>query len=149
MVETIYYELEWRGPFSVDEVCTSEKGKGVYQIYGLHPVFGPDSLLYIGMTKDNFSSRFSQHKEWLEEEPSNIQIFLGELVEGYDDSIIGRAEQLLIYQCSPPYNSSNINSCNFLEKEEVVLNLKKRNQLPTAVSSLYLKKQYTFQTRDL
>ena len=36
---------------------------GIYQVTGYHPVFGDDSLLYIGKAQDQtFGERFEQHK---------------------------------------------------------------------------------------
>jgi len=43
----------WDGPHTYDEALTRNTAPvdtGLYQIYGTHGVFGPESILYIGMT---------------------------------------------------------------------------------------------------
>ena len=108
-------KIVWDGPFSVDEACelNSKNDFGIYQIYGQHPVFGRDSLLYIGKTED-FGERFHKHKQrWLSEE-SDVSIRVGRLELPESDAsnssdLIHAAEKLLIYNHAPPYNTHHIN----------------------------------------
>jgi hypothetical protein len=92
---------------------------GVYQVTGYHPVFGDNSLLYIGMTRDqNFSTRFGQHEDWLERE-WGVKVYVGR-VDKIDDedeidyngnrwrAVVFNSEALLIYYHSPPYNCKHI-----------------------------------------
>ncbi len=47
--------IDWENNFSVDKVIKDRSGKddcGIYQIYWKHPIYGPDSLLYIGIATD-------------------------------------------------------------------------------------------------
>ncbi len=65
--------IEWEKLKKWDDVFEKDdenKDSGLYQITGHHPVFGDDSLLYIGMAKETFSERFKQpgRREWLEQE---------------------------------------------------------------------------------
>ncbi len=65
--------VEWQGTFSIEEVLIlndENDDYGLYQIYGCHVIFGSDSLLYIGMARDQtFGQRLGQHDaEWLCEE---------------------------------------------------------------------------------
>lgn len=158
---TKYYEVKWEGPYKLEEVLAEEevsrsnenkvlKSRGVYQIYGVHPVFGPNSLLYIGrVTEGSFSSRFYQHNSWLKDEPSSLNIYFGVLgnesgkaAEPEIDQI-KRVEALLIYHTSPPYNSSGINTYHpQIEFEEVVVNLGNRGRIASSVSSRFLELQY-------
>lgn len=62
------YHAYWKGPFTAR--YNEETGRyaidlpvgvgdrhGLYAIYGFHPVYGPDALLYIGMTAEGESMR--------------------------------------------------------------------------------------------
>ena len=108
----------WEGPFTPDEVLKRESpdDRGVYQNIGVHLVFGPGSLLYVGSaSKQTFAQRFQQHiKNGLESE-SEIQIRLGTIATGdrppssdEHSRLICEVEALTIYWHSPPYNSRNI-----------------------------------------
>ncbi len=54
-------DIWWEGPFDQDEIIDNDIDKnfydntadkiGLYQIYGTHPLYGNDVLLYIGRTK--------------------------------------------------------------------------------------------------
>src|SRR5690606_22253171 len=121
---------------------------GLYQIYGTHSVFGPDTLLYIGKSaKQFFGTRFSQHIGWFQNEPSDLRIYVGRLggtQQPTDDAWceeIDCAEKLLIYSCSPPYNSQNLNSIGE-GKNTIVLNFGRRNRLPAVVSTLYTESDF-------
>ncbi len=101
------------------------KGVGLYQITGYHPVFGDDSLLYIGMAGKKeareFKNRFIEHTEWLNKE-YDLKVYIGKISEINDvlvkgkkttdelREIIHEAEKLLIYFHSPPYNSREISN---------------------------------------
>lgn len=113
MSERQLVQVRWSGPYSVQEVIDDRhraKGKGVYQLYGQHVVFGPGSLLYVGMTEgQTFGTRFTQHRRWLEYESDDVEVRLG-VVEGAEDDekLIADVEALTIWWHSPPYNSKNI-----------------------------------------
>jgi len=140
----------WEGPFQLPEIENKTVGDdknedyGIYQIYGTHPVYGNNVLLYIGKAdKQTFSTRLNQEQHWWSnQDAKNIQIYLGRLIgETVDEekwsNMIGRAEQLLIYSHRPAHNSSNINSLN---QENVkgthVLNWNVFNNLLPEVSSM-------------
>jgi hypothetical protein len=113
-VEHQLVQVDWEGPFSIDQIVTGDLDlagrKGMYQVYGHHVVFGPGSLLYVGMTnKQIFRTRFKQHfVRWLQHE-SDVQIRLGILHdEGAMMQLLPEVEALTIWWHSPPYNSKNI-----------------------------------------
>jgi len=64
MMETIIH-IEWEGPYSLNQLNTLKdlrKDRGLYQIYGHHPVYGSNVLLYIGQTSGRtFGERIEQH----------------------------------------------------------------------------------------
>ncbi len=148
-------EIKWEGPCSIEEVINKAPKAGsdcgVYQIYGTHNIFGPNSLLYIGKAPDSFRDRISGHQEdWIGWEASEVQVYLGRL-GGVDtmpkdrwhewEKKIDRAERLLIYYCSPPYNSSGKKSHGITEPT-IVFNYGRRNCLPMEVSTLYEESNY-------
>jgi GNAT superfamily N-acetyltransferase len=122
-------EIEWEGPFEVEEVINemTDEGKspeydgndyGLYQIYGEHILCGKDTLLYIGKAPEQtFAVRFLQHKEWLDDE-SGIQVYIGRIYDPERHSENDRwmsweedvdtAERIMIYKYSPNYNSRSL-----------------------------------------
>jgi hypothetical protein len=60
-------EINWQGPLKIEETekLNTNIDFGIYQIYGTHNIFGPNSLLYIGKACDQyFSTRLLQHKQY-------------------------------------------------------------------------------------
>ncbi len=120
-MEEYLVEIDWTrvGKSDCVDGLTEENDYGLYEIAGYHPVFGDDSLLYIGMTQDQtFSERFMQHKSWLKDE-WDITVYVGRIrsIDGKDSqdfhgnlwrSVVEDAEALLIYFHAPPYNSRSI-----------------------------------------
>ena len=102
----------WTGPFSLDEILKENviNGKGLYQIYGTHLIYGRNVLLYIGQTEVSFLERFQKHKsEWIKFEFDNVQIYSGEIIKSNDlNEDLKNAEKLLLYFCAPAYNSNSI-----------------------------------------
>jgi hypothetical protein len=122
------FTFEWSGPFTRDEVIERMRHAGtaplyddgedygLYQIYGTHILFGPESLLYVGKaTEQTFSQRFRQHRAWLDAE-APVHVYLGRTyVPGRHDgpasswaADVAMAERVIIYKYSPPYNSSSV-----------------------------------------
>ena len=143
-------EIEWEGPLPMKYVETKLNRAwdcGVYQIYGTHTIFGPDSLLYIGKARDCFAERIPAHIEWTDWESRPVRVYVGRLGggKGTEDmgdksrwgewtTMINAAEKLLIYYTSPPYNSSGIRNLS-LVTPTLVINYKHRNRLPYAVTN--------------
>lgn len=122
-------KIEWDGPFSLKEVVEKMddagqppdyegKDYGLYQIYGKHILCGKNTLLYIGKAiGETFSSRFKQHRKWLDNE-EDIQIYLGRIYDPEKHSKednweswrkdVEIAEKILIYRYSPNYNARQI-----------------------------------------
>lgn len=143
-------EILWEGPYSLKEVkgFKNESDYGLYQIYGTHPVNGATNLLYIGQANfQTLGGRISQHEGWLDWESSDVKIYVGRIggtkeinLKTWEDQI-NKAERLLIYYCSPPYNSSNINDFGAIQNT-LVFNFGKKNLLPYEVSSLYMESSF-------
>lgn len=110
--------IQWEGPSTLDNISELDnqlRDYGVYQVYGHHPTYGPNSLLYIGQAnQQTFYKRLSQ-EDW-ELEECDFAFFVERLadVEQLSEDIwsqrIEFAERLLIYAHSPSYNSSGLQS---------------------------------------
>jgi len=128
--------IEWDGPYNISDIGyveekedyiksefnknidTEDSDRGIYQVYGYHPVYGDNVLLYIGKTcKQTFAKRLSQEGWEYNQDYKNIQFYVGRLfsvneeaIPSYDewDILIDKAERMLIYAHKPAQNSSNI-----------------------------------------
>lgn len=143
-------EIKWDGPF--DERTISDKydktDRGLYQIYGTHEIYGPDTLLYIGMCwEQKFSQRLNQHKnEWFKWLSSDASIYIGRVNKDLDGSAeikiskeqVEELEKMLIYFCTPPYNSQHI--YDFKPKFDLLLlNYKRKKMLPYCLTTEIVK----------
>lgn len=110
--------IDWDGPFSLQQLkslCDARTDVGVYQIYGAHPIYGADVLLYIGKTEEQtFGVRIEQENWGRNSDEANVKIYIGRLAGSETPDAmqwkreIGLAEQLLIYAHSPARNSKNL-----------------------------------------
>jgi len=124
-------EIVWTGPYTEGNIADLKKNTdyGLYQIYGTHQIFGTDSLLYIGKSSEQlFADRLHQHYNWLTLEQSKTVIYVGQfgscsgITNDNDWSYeINIAEKLLVYHCSPPYNSQFINSVDYGTDENIAV----------------------------
>ena len=76
--------IEWKNePFDfkvIKEFCTP-RDYGLYQIYGHHPAYGQDVLLYIGKAQDqNFGVRLDRRWEFDQSCARPTSIRLGRIV---------------------------------------------------------------------
>lgn len=113
--------IDWDGPYNYDEAVKLKDHNidyGVYQIYGTHPLYGSNILLYIGQANSQtFGVRLSQ-EAWRssDADPSDLKVYVGRLA-GYgatpsnDEwaSQITIAERMLIFAHWPAGNSSGLN----------------------------------------
>ncbi len=134
-------EIKWEFSGNQTHELNSGNDYDIYQVYGTHAVLGSDCLLYIGRATDQtFNRRFQQHEDWIVKEHSNLTFYFGRLggiSKPTDEQWtveIDKAERLLIYNCSPPYNTQSISSYGDI-KNTIVLNFGKRHRLPFEVSS--------------
>jgi len=143
-MKTIY--IEWEGPYSLYDIGYDEKSNkahpyilknavlnnerkdfGIYQIYGFHPVYGANQLLYIGKAEDQtFAKRISQEEWEYNYDYKNIEIYVGRIYntesadplnsDGVWSQAIDDAESMLIYVHEPARNASNILNVSKNEK---------------------------------
>jgi len=124
--------IEWDGPFNLFDIGYNENEEryslteettlnnekvdyGVYQVYGCHPIYGNDVLLYIGKAeRQTFARRLSQESWEYNTDFKNIKFYVGRLfdreqvTEDEWDNLISIAERMLIFAHAPARNSSNI-----------------------------------------
>ena len=113
--------IDWTGPHTYDHAAqlrNSENDYGIYQIYGTHPLYGADVLLYIGKAdQQTFGVRLSQ-EAWraTNSDSSGLSVYVGRL-GGYGvtpsneewSRQIAFAERMLIVAHWPAGNSSGLN----------------------------------------
>lgn len=125
-------QITWDGPYSLEQLDNGDEhlgtSIGVYQIYGKHPIYGSNVLLYIGKTvKQSFSKRIKQEEHWWDNsDMRNVQIYTGRLFSKLQEEHliddITLAEQILINTHLPAHNSSNINTIS--RQEEILKKIK-------------------------
>lgn len=148
--ETLY-DVYWEGPFAWDKRKGQVKLYHVlYQIYGQHPVYGSNVLLYIGRTEKGME-RLNQHDSWVWDECDEMTFrvaSLGEFTswkewnesEHYDPAkpaIVEKIEAILIHAHSPAYNAANKSSAKGKSKGIRVFNSGRFGQLLPEVSYKY------------
>lgn len=117
----MHIHINWEGPYTYEKALQfrNENGDyGVYQIYGTHPVYGRDVLIYIGKADyQTFGKRLSQ-EQWrtTNSDSSALNVYIGKL-GGYGGTPsneewsrqISAAERMLIVAHWPAGNSSGLN----------------------------------------
>ena len=149
----IIYELHWEGPFSKKELKSYAKVEKesaniwkLYAIYDDHPLYGKDSLCYIGKAVDqSVLKRASQH-DWWEEKIYVASIWEFESWQksgdwSYEDAktdseIVSKLEELLIFALTPAYNKRNKSSAKF-SRQSRIFNTGNLGDLPAEVSGWY------------
>lgn len=152
--------IYWDGPFSHDELSkvNSKLDYGLYAVYGHHPLYASDKLIYIGKTEQQtFASRLKDRGVVIGfADPKNTKIYLGRI---YKDSIfldqdaaknnvendINLAEKLLIFFLRPSNNSSNINSHGLKQNNIRIFNYGSYRDLPIELSSKRIKEEEEYQ----
>lgn len=134
--------IDWQGPFSLEQALQlqAETDYGLYQYYGEHPIYGQNTLLYLGSaTKQSLGKRLSQHN-WHLWSATPVEIYVGRLCTDKPIEItVARqklclAESILLFSHSPGFNTSNLNSIGHKGDDVRVLNWGKRKSLFPEVS---------------
>ncbi|TVY04472.1 hypothetical protein FPZ45_02510 [Cohnella terricola] len=145
--QQLIIHIDWDGPYSLDQINSltdNKTEKGVYQVYGTHPVYGKDVLLYIGKTGgQTFGKRILQEKWDNTNNYGDIKIHVGRLAGSVTPSNdiwlqeIDLAERLLIYAHKPAFNSMSLQTVPHHDLCNVhILNWGLFNQLMPEVSGL-------------
>jgi hypothetical protein len=119
-MKEIIYDVFWEGPFEWEKRHPYLKKYHVmYSIEGSHPVYGRNTLLYIGRTDVGMSNRLSYHDEWVDDEPDPVSVRVASIGEFTDwktweklshypkanPEIVTKVEALLIFAHQPAYNT--------------------------------------------
>lgn len=90
---------------------------GLYCLYGAHPSYGREVLLYIGMTEGSFRARLSKHLEgrfWYHE---NLSYSLGTLDKAeWCDSELKICESILIAANKPVLNRQSVDAASAVKE---------------------------------
>jgi hypothetical protein len=139
----MWKEHEWNDKVFTD--FNTEKDYGIYQIYGDHPVYGENILLYIGKAnQQNYSTRLSEHSDLFASHLYNLRrVHLSYFCE-IDDikkenwgEAIDMAEKILINAHMPVYNAQNIKGLLPVDTPDILIcNWGERGRLLPEVSSL-------------
>jgi hypothetical protein len=85
-IQPLLIHVQWEGPktWKQKNKLDGPKDYGVYQFYGCHPVYGVDTLLYIGKaSKQTFAMRLKQETDWMSHQDfEGLKIYIGRL-SGY------------------------------------------------------------------
>lgn len=152
MIDEEGFDVYWEGPFGFDELEKSDEHKNIilYAIYGTHPLYGRNVLLYIGTTDNLITTRLSQHAWWIGGEPDPCGVYMASIgkfssweasrqIEEYDrldTETTKKNEALLIYSHQPIYNQRNKKSA-LSAKNIRIFNTNKRGMLMGEVRGLY------------
>ena len=111
--------VEWEGPFPIEET-KQIGGRGLYQIYGHHFIYGSGILLYIGQTtKQTLGERVTQQyadwklgTPWYQEDNDEVFVRVGRIDYSGEDfeKVLKDVEAYEIFCHSPPYNGEHISS---------------------------------------
>ena len=139
--------LNWSGPFSLKEAKEAQcsEALGLYQYVGMHHIYGPDSLLYLGKASANYIKYRLENRnlELYSSLPTTVYVLIGKvrsdspLSEEQLKLPIELAEELLIFSHSPPWNSQNItgvDEAKFAKHNPHVFNWGARGRLLPEVS---------------
>lgn len=117
MIEQIYV-AHWEGPFDWDDHANHVAPEHVlYALYGAHPLYGRDVLLYIGKAENGAGQRLPDH-EWVDDEYDKVTVRLasvGKFIDWNDwedneryprasATITSAVEALIILANQPVYN---------------------------------------------
>lgn len=144
-MEELIIHLEWSGPYKLsqlNDICNESTDYGVYQVYGAHPIYGSNVLLYIGKADvQTFGVRIKEEGWEYNQDPDNVQIYIGRLAGNSTPSDekwskeIELAEKLLIFTHKPAFNSQYIKSLPDKELQNIhVLNWSNSRDLMPEVS---------------
>ncbi|MGH0437569.1 hypothetical protein ACQVOM_25725 [Bacillus basilensis] len=145
--KTSLIQILWDGPYSITDLVklkNEETDYGIYQVYGNHPIYGNDVLLYIGKADcQTLGKRISQENWPDTNDSNNTKIYVGRFYGSKNPTQtewsveIDLAERLLIYVHKPAYNSKSISSLKDLKFQDIhILNWGNYRSLLPEISGL-------------
>jgi hypothetical protein len=142
--ERIAVEFDWtKRQYTIGKLPDLDWKGGIYQIYGQHPVYGPDVLLYIGRTED-FGDRFAAHLKDNFNWCLNLSLSTGTVWKNFQGEErrltceledLSRTEALLIFAHRPAFNTQGKNTSIPADPPIHIWNRDYRRQLMSEVST--------------
>ncbi len=118
--QDIYEEIViyWTKRKLINTIGNIPYGKGLYQIYGDHHIYGRDMLLYIGKSGD-IQQRIEQHRKSVFSYVNNLSVSYGE-IKDYDGKL-EIPESILIANHKPSFNKEYIHDIDKSAKEHKII----------------------------
>lgn len=108
-------ELDWK-PISIKDINELPHKTGVYQIYGTSPLYGTNTLLYIGMA-ENLHARLQAHENnsesFITRQPNRSLRYAT-----VEERLVKIVEAILIVMHKPAFNSQNMIEIPEIAKKE-------------------------------
>ncbi len=104
-MENLTILIQWRGPFTIDEVINQDSGNGIYLLVGKQKYERETSIQYCGITEGNFGVRLAKHHK-LPEINRDLEIWLGniEYPSAHTRTHLETAESIIVYFWQPSLN---------------------------------------------
>lgn len=104
-MDNLTIRLNWRGPYSLDEVCELDSGNGLYLLTGKRSYERNEQIQYCGITEGLYRNRFKQHHK-IPKIIKDLGIWLGEVVypQKHTRTHLETAEAIVIYFWQPNLN---------------------------------------------
>lgn len=160
MSNNTIYDIFWEGPYKLDDINKYKSelvhdGHCLYQIYGDHPCYGRDVLLYIGKTLQGVATRMSQHNNRFSSQVEEVKVFIASCHEftdwnhrnsikkygPIDSDTLDQIESLLIYAHQPAYNSDKITTLTTKHIFRIFNSGRRKSLLPEISTEFWLIKQ--------
>jgi hypothetical protein len=143
--------INWAKPdFLISDVHTAkfdlseipDKQNVLYQIYGDSPIYGSETLLYVGKTIRPVKERIQKHLDTNFNRIINFSIRVGEFDFQQTDNIediLNITETILITMLKPSYNAQNLKDIINIAQNTpyLILNKGNRGLLPLEVSNIW------------
>lgn len=152
MAEVTIINISWEKiPFDLDLIRKKNlpSDYGLYQIYGQHPAYGENALLYIGKSENQkFGTRLDKRWEFVESCARPTSIYLGRIIKSKNEilewdinlwrKMINDVEILLIRSHTPAFNKKENSGLysHDLEQNLLVFNWDDRGALLPEISTL-------------
>jgi hypothetical protein len=161
MTDVTVINIEWEIiPFNFEVIKTknSKSDYGIYQIYGHHPAYGQNALLYIGQANEQkFGVRLNERWEFIESCAIPKHIRLGRFLKPKNNNeeeawlqshwgeLISDVETILIKSHAPAFNkkdNTGLFEPGHFNKDILILNWGDRGALLPEVSSVRYSYKY-------
>jgi hypothetical protein len=113
--------IDWDGPYTLDELEELDDPRidyGLYQVYGSHPLYGEEVLLYLGATggERTFGARLAEEQSYweVEEDFQPLIVYVGRLMgvvtptNGVWEEEMDLALRLLVFAHAPVFNAREV-----------------------------------------